>query len=262
MVNRMRGLITIISMKQRNKIAVSAVILSVLFIGAGSVVYAQDASTTPVAVAIVSSTTPQVLNVEQKLDVSSTGGVTIRGNVDSIGTNFIMLRSWGGVWKVAVANDTEIIPKVQGSLTDLANFKVGDYVGAQGQVSTSENWTVNAKVVRDWTARTAAEAERKQNAKQAHDLEVAQHEREKALRDTLPKTRVGVVGTLLSGSFTFISGSTTLTVTTDATTQLANRNWNTILFGDIHTGDSVRVYGGLSSSTVTALILRDMAIPR
>jgi hypothetical protein len=194
-----------------------------------------------------------------RLDIGARGRVLIRGNVDSIGTDYVMIKSWGGLWKVKVSSSTEVLPRVLGNAGDIAKYVIGDYVGAEGVVSTTENFTINAKVIRDRTEHKVLVTERRENLK---DMRETRKEDRKDMHDGEKKISEGRVGTLSGTSFTMTSGSKTVNVTTSTTTKFVNRNWNTITFADIHAGDSVRTYGSVSSSTVAAEVVRDTSIPR
>ena len=250
--------------------------MTALLLGGASAALAQDASTTTTT---TGSTTPPVVTPapmppvmkkgEMKLEIGPKGRALIRGNVDSVGADYIMVKSWGGLWKVKVLGDTEILPKVTGGITDLAKYAVGDYVGAQGNVSATENWTIVATVVRSRTEHKEMKEERKQNEKDAHDIKKDDHkegtgmkEDQKEARDTEARNFSGTVGSISGASFTLMNGSTSLSVTTSPTTKFVNRNWLTITLGDIAAADNVRVYGPVSSSTVLAQIVRDLSLPR
>lgn len=236
--------------------------MAALLLGASSVAFAEGATTTTTTSGSstpVVTTTPPVMQGEMKLEVGPKGNVLIRGNVESVGADYVMVKSWGGSWKVKVTSSSEILPNVAGGLADLTKYAVGDYVGAQGTVSTSEAWTINASVIRDRTEHKQMIEERKQNEKEIREKMEAL---KKAAQALLPRTYEGTVGTTSGSSFTLVNGNTTLSVTTDAATKFINRNWATILSADVKAGDSVRVYGPVSSSTVTAQVVRDTSIPR
>ncbi len=239
-------------------------VMTALLLGASSVAFAEDASTTTT---VTSPTTPSVATPmspvmplgEMKLEVGPRGRVLIRGNVESVGSDYVMIKSWGGAWKVKVTASSEILPNVSGGLADLSKYAVGDYVGAQGTVSTSDAWTINATVIRDRNERRAIATERKQNEKVMR--ETMQEDR-KAAHDAEARNYEGTVGSVDGLSMTLTHGSTSIAVTTAATTKFVNRNWATITFADVKPGDTIRVYGPSSSSTVMAQVVRDLSIPR
>ena len=243
-------------------------VMTALLLGATSVAFAEGASTTTIVTG--STTTPVVTPLpmpvppvmqpgEMKLQVGAKGQALIRGNVESVGADYVMVKSWGGTWKVKVTAASEILPNVNGGLADLTKYAVGDYVGAQGTVSTSEAWTINATVIRNRTEHKAIVTERKQNEKEMR--ETMQEDR-KAAHDAEARNYEGTVGTVTGLSMTIMNGSTSIAVTTTATTKFVNRNWANITFADVKPGDTLRVYGPSSSSTVMAQVVRDLSVPR
>lgn len=243
-------------------------VMAALLLGASSVAFAEGASTTTT---VTGSTTPPVVTPapvpvppvmqagEMKLEVGPKGRALIRGNVESVGSDYVMIKSWGGSWKVKVTASSEILPNVSGGLADLAKYAVGDYVGAQGAVSTTDSWTINATVIRDRTEHKANVMERKQNEKEMR--ETMQADRKEA-HDREARNYEGTVGSVDGLSMTLMNGSTSIAVTTSATTKFVNRNWISITIADVKAGDTVRVYGPSSSSTVMAQVVRDLSVPR
>ena len=170
------------------------------------------------------------------LEVNSKGKILLRGTVESVASSTLTLKSWGGTWTIKTSSDTKIQPKANGTST-LSAFENGDFVGVSGQVSETENFTVNAKVVRDWTI--------KKTAKIKEDA----------------KVYTGVVGTVASSSLTLNSGKKTYTVHIASSTKILNRNWLEINFSQIQGGDKVRTYGTLSSTDIQAQVVRDISLP-
>ena len=249
-----------------NVAAIAATTL--LLLGASSVAFAEGASTTTT---VTGSTTPPVVTPapvpmppvmqagEMKLEVGPKGRALIRGNVESVGVDYVMVKSWGGSWKVKVTAASEILPNVNGGLADLTKYAVGDYVGAQGTVSTSDAWTINANVIRNRAEHKANVMERKQNEKEMR--ETMQSDR-KAAHDREARNYEGTVASVTGLSITITNGSTSIAVTTTATTKFVNKNWVSITFADVKPGDTLRVYGPSSSSTVMAQVVRDLSVPR
>jgi hypothetical protein len=245
--------------------------LATLLFGSASLAFAQNASTTASSTTPTTTSTsttpastpvpvpPIIQKGEMKLEIGPRGRVLIRGNVEAVGADYVMIKSWGGVWRVRVSSDTEVLPRVLGTTSDIIHYVIGDYVGAEGVVSTAEGWTINAKVIRDRTSRKQLIKERHENLKDMHET---RKEDRKDEHDGEKKISEGKVGTLSGTSFTMLFGAKTMNVTTSAITKFVNRNWNTIVFADIHSGDSIRVYGSTSSSTVAAEVVRDTSIPR
>lgn len=90
---------------------------------------------------------PMHKDVKNMVQIGPEGNALIRGIVSAVGTNSITLSSWGGSWTVNVAADTQMMPK--STSTQLAWIKVGDFVGVNGRINTTQAWTVNARLVRD-----------------------------------------------------------------------------------------------------------------
>src|SRR3989338_309208 len=85
--------------------------------------------------------TPFVLNI------GGQGHIVLRGDIEGVASSSLSVRSWGGLWTGGIASSTKIISKN----TNLADFKVGDYVGVQGKVSTTTNLLIDATIIRDRT---------------------------------------------------------------------------------------------------------------
>lgn len=87
------------------------------------------------------------------LEVGPKGKALIRGKVESISsstastTGSLVIKSWGGSWTINVYSDTEIA----GNNRTLIGYKVGDYVGARGQIDPNKPLTIDATVIRNWS---------------------------------------------------------------------------------------------------------------
>lgn len=94
------------------------------------------------------SSSPMIVNV------GPNGNVLMRGIVvGAPGTDSIVVKSWGGSWKVAVSSTTQIV-----SLNKvIADFQDGDFVGVQGVVSSDGSFVVDARVVREWRSKVEHE---------------------------------------------------------------------------------------------------------
>ena len=229
------------------------------------------ATTTPVV-----TTTPPLPTIdkrEYKLEIGPKGRVNVmRGNIESISGDTIKVRTWGGVWTVKVLSGTEIIPRPLGA-TMLSRFGVGDYVGVQGKISTTADFTIESGVLRNWTERKELQDDRKENHKEVNDLiKDVRKQAEDALKEArkkaeaaaknIARTYEGKAGAVTGTSFVFVKEGNTITVNTSSSTKFINKNWNTIAFSDIQSGDSIRVFGLLASSTINAEVVRDVSVPR
>jgi hypothetical protein len=137
------------------------------------------------------------------------------------------------------------------SSSTLAGFEKGDFVGVIGQVSETENFTVNAKKVRNWTMKAKVKADEQEGKK-----EVKEAKKEGA------KLFVGVAGTVASSSLSLNIKDKTYAVHLTSTTKILNKNWLKISLSQILSGDKVRVYGTASNTDIQAQVVRDISLPR
>jgi hypothetical protein len=86
------------------------------------------------------------------VQISSGGNVLLRGTINSVNSNSITVKGWGGNWVVNTSSSTQFVPG-----SDMSQFKAGDFVGVQGNVSQSASWTIDATLVRDWTQKQPAQ---------------------------------------------------------------------------------------------------------
>lgn len=216
-----------------------AVVLGVLgsFAFAGAA-FAQTAA--PTAAPAVSQ--PQVLTV------SAAGKVLLRGTVSAVSTGSVTVKSWGGDWTVNVPTTADVLP--QGST--VSGFQTGDFVGVQGTIDQSGSWTVTASLIRDWTARQALNQEIKTNVQAVRQTEASG-----------PRTIQGVLSNLDASAQTFTltnAGGTAYTVSLSSGAKTLAKNWVSLDFSKVSDGDTVRVYGTVASSTITAEVFRDISV--
>ena len=212
------------------------------FLAMTGVAFAQTASTTTSG-----AVSPTVISSQQMvLQVSPAGKVLLRGTIDSVSTTSITVKSWGGDWTVNVPASAEMMPKD----ATLSSFKQGDFIGVQGIVNTSANWTVDATLVRDWTARQALNEQIQANVQSVHQM-----------MSDAPRTIQGSLSNLSGQSFTLTtSKGTVYSVSLGSGVKLLAQNWTTLDFGKVQNNDTVRVYGTVSSSTISASIFRDVSV--
>lgn len=122
------------------KIIVSSLIASSLLIG--FIALANTDNTTSTTTNTTTNTTtvpaqPMILNIEPN------GKALLRGTIDSVATSSLIVKSWGGNWTVNFSSSTELMPN------DIAQFKVGDFIGAQGTVNRTSPWTIDARLIRN-----------------------------------------------------------------------------------------------------------------
>ncbi|MDE1970257.1 MAG: hypothetical protein KGI50_01640 [Patescibacteria group bacterium] len=194
------------------------------------------------------SSTGTTLSQPMVLQVGSAGKTLLRGTIDSVGTGTLTVKSWGGSWTINVGTGTHILPNAVGN--DLTQFKAGDFVGVQGVMSQSGNWTIDATLVRDWTYRQTVRQEQKQNTQTEH----------KIISSNRPRNYVGVASNVNGSTFTLTVSGTADTVNIASGAEVLNRNRIAIQASNIQNGDSVRVWGVNTSGTITAQIVRDMSL--
>jgi len=202
--------------------------------------------------------TPVVNHPRMVLDVGPEGHVLLRGTVQSTGSSTVAVKSWGGVWTIKVGSDTEILPRVVGGASDLSYFQVGDFVGVSGFVATDADWTVNARVLRDWTTHKETNQDRKQNQKEFKDIKKEAHE------SGIGRIFEGRAETVATSTFTFSTKGTSspYTVNVGVGVKVINRSWLTIPFSSIQAGDRIRIFGTASAGVITPEVVRDVSIPR
>lgn len=175
------------------------------------------------------------------LQVGPSGNVLMRGIIDSIATttpeDSIIVKTWGGNWNVNVPSTANVIPT-----SDLSQFKVGDLVGILGTINQSTAFTVDARIVRDWSLRKEVQE----------------------LKDSInPKNWQGTVSNMnaASSTFTLTVDDTAYNVTVVAGAKIVNKNYATITLANISNGDTVRVWATRLDTTLTTYIVRDVSIP-
>jgi hypothetical protein len=147
------------------------------------------------------------------LQVGPAGKVLMRGTIASVASGALTVTSWGGVWTVNVGSGAEVLTAAAGN--DLTQFKTGDFVGVQGTVSKSANWTIDATLVRDWTYRQVVNQERQTNVQSAHET----------IKSGTPKNYVGTASNVSGSSFTLTVDGTADTVNVASGAEVVNRNW-------------------------------------
>ncbi len=203
-----------------------------------------------VAFAQTTATTPTVTAPAQQtlLQVSPAGRVLLRGTIDSVSSGSVLVKSWGGDWTVNIPVSAQVLP--QGVAA--SDFKTGDFVGVQGTINQSANWTVDSTLVRDWTARQALNQEIRSNVQ--------------AVRETMtsgPRTIQGTLSNLDATAQTFTltnSAGTAFSVSLASGAKLLANNWTTLDFTKVNNGDTVRVYGTVANSAISASIFRDVSV--
>ncbi len=208
------------------------------FLATAGIAFAQTGSV--ISTAAVPS--PMVLHVNKD------GSVLLRGTVSSVASGSLTVKSWGGDWTVNVPTTASVLPA--GSA--ISNFHTGDFVGVQGTIDANGNWTVDASLIRDWTERQALNQEVKTNVQAVHTIMA---DRPRITQGTLS----GLDATAQTFTLTSAAG-TAYSVSLASGAQLLAKNWTTLDFSKVSNGDTVRVYGTVASSSISASIFRDISV--
>lgn len=221
-----------------------------LLIGAGVLAGIAVLATTFVASAQTATTTAAVANQTQPmiLQVNRNGKALLRGTITSVSNGVMTVQSWGGTWTVDVGASATVLPAAVGN--DITQFKTGDFVGIEGTVSQSSSLTMDATVVRDWTYKSAVNAEAKQNVQAARNIRNSMR----------PRDYVGVASNVTGSSFTLSVGGTAYTVDVGSGAEVVNKIWVTMPLSNIQANDNVRVWGVDNNGTITGQIVRDVSV--
>jgi hypothetical protein len=195
------------------------------------------------------------------VNVDANGHALVRGIITSKtfssdgSVRTIVINSWGGAWTIRTNVATMAIP--QGSIGggDLSIMPVGDFVGVDGQIAQDQMNTIDGTVVRDWTISPTGTGATSSSSSDSGS--------------TASSTGAISYGTLYTGTASATDGTSTFTltdssgtaytVTTNSDTILIDTNGDPITFSSIGNGDSIRLNGSLSGSSITATVVRDTA---
>ncbi len=177
------------------------------------------------------------------VNIGPAGQTLLRGTVKTIGTNSLTVTSWGGDWIINVSSDTKVRP-----VSDLTKFKVGDFVGVKGNVNQSAAWTIDANLVRDWMIKEEGQSMEK--------------EIKELMKAEIPKNWQGTASNVNASAKTLTLSieNVAYNVNIVDTAKVVSKNYAAIDFASIKDGDTVRVWGLLSDTTITAYVVRDVSI--
>lgn len=177
------------------------------------------------------------------LEVGPAGRVLMRGTVKTVGTNSLTVTSWGGDWMVNVVSTTNILPA-----SSMSQFMIGDFVGVQGSVVQGVPWTIDATLVRDWTAKKAEQT----NKQEIKNL----------MQSATPKNWQGTASNVntSTNSLTLTIDGTAYTVNLAANAKVVNFQYINMNLADIKSGDTVRIWATVSGTSATAYVVRDTSI--
>ena len=194
---------------------------------------------------LAQSTAVAMPQIEHKMvvEIGPSGRTLLRGTVGAVAANSLTVKSWGGDWVVNVGAGTKLTPG-----NDIAQFQVGDFVGVQGVTSQSALWTIDATLVRNWSIRQVW-------------LD-AKKEVKELIRSVMPRNWQGVVvgDVNADGSFKLKIGEKTYDIKLAANAMVVNQKYMAIASSQIKTGDTVRVYGPATETSITASVVRDVSI--
>lgn len=177
------------------------------------------------------------------LEVGPAGRVLMRGTVKTVGTNSLTVTSWGGDWMVNISSTTNILPT-----STMSQFVTGDFVGVQGSVVQGVPWTIDATLVRDWTAKKAEQT----NKQEIKNL----------MQSATPRNWQGIATSVntSTNSLTLTIDGTAYTVNLAANARVVNFQYINMNLADIKSGDTVRIWATVSGTTATAYVVRDTSV--
>lgn|SRR3989344_21230 len=215
--------------------------ITTLLVTGAMIVLAQESSVpaTANANAAVSAATPQPMVVQ----IGPGGRTLLRGTVSVVGTNSLTVKSWGGDWVINISATTKLMPG-----SDMSQFAVGDFVGAQGITSASALWTVDATLVRNWTVRKTIQEDRK--------------EVRELIKSITARNWQGIASNVNidAKTLTLTIEGTAYSVVLAPGAKVVNVNFTAMDFSMINNGDIVRAYGPATDTTITASVLRDVSV--
>ena len=223
-------------------------LVAVVLVGATSLVLAENMQDQAVVSPVPVNAKPMVLEVGPR------GNVLLRGTVSAVGTGSLTVKSWGGDWTVNVSAATKFAPA-----TSMDQFKAGDFVGVQGSMSTVALWTVDATLVRNWTTRKDLQATKDMVKRERHNN--MEEIREVMLNES-PKNWQGTASNInaTAKTLTLTVDGTAYAVSLVTDAKVVDRAFFTIDFAKVKEGDTVRVWGPVSSDAISAYVLRDVSV--
>ncbi len=238
------------------KYIVSAGVVVALLAGVSSLAFAENMTGNVSEMMKVKESREMAVRAgtEMVLNINHQGKVLMRGTIESVGTNSIMVKSWGGSWTVNIGTDAKLLPG-----TDMSQFKAGDFVGVQGSINESLAWTVDATIIRNWTAKKAMVETRMMEHKERHNNE---QEIKDVIKNESPKNWQGVATGINVDAKTFtltMEGKAyTVNIVTDA--KIVEKNFASTDLAKVKEGDTVRVWGPVTDTTISAYVLRDISL--
>ena len=197
------------------------------------------------------TTTP----AQQIIQIGAAGKVLLRGTISSVAAGVITVNSWGGAWTVDVPSTAQVLPASVNN--DITQFKTGDFIGVQGTVSTSANWTINATLVRDWTYIKSTTTQTTTTTPP-----VTQGSQGLRAYNGVFGTVSAISGTTLTVTSNAQNGGTATTYIVDASSATVTKAGATSTLSAIAVGDTVMIQGTVSGTSITATTINDGVMNR
>src|SRR3989338_9211541 len=132
-----------------NKHLIYGLILIVAVLALGAVAVAQTPTPSPSPNRGPGSAGPVILNI------GPNGNTLLRGVIKSVGTDSLVVTSWGGDWNIKVVATTQILSPNR----SFADFQVGNFAGVLGMTSQDGDFVVDARIVRSWGPRSDGDSD-------------------------------------------------------------------------------------------------------
>lgn len=190
---------------------------------------------------------------EMVVQIGPNGKTTLRGTIKTVGSASFTVTSWGGDWTVNVPASANVMP------TDITQFKVGDFVGVQGAINQGAPWTVDAKIVRDWTAKAVVQENKQMVKTERHNN---QQEIKDVMKSESPKNWQGIATNInvAAKTFTFTVDGVAYTVTLVGEAKVVDKMFLSTDLAKVKEGDTVRVWGPITGTTINAYVFRDISL--
>lgn len=190
------------------------------------------------------------------IEINKGGNILLRGTVSSVGSSTLAVKSWGGTWNIIIGGSTTIMPH-ESAINNLSDVKTGDFIGVQGIINSSAPWTVDAKLIRDWTSRKVLHEETKTNMQAIRSTEKTGRE------NGIGRIFEGKASTVKATSFTLTTaGGSIYTVNVSSATKLVDKAFHILsALTLMQAGDHIRIFGTASSTVITPQVVRDTSVP-
>lgn len=184
------------------------------------------------------------------IEADGSGNILLRGTVQSRGDNSIRVQSWGdSTWTVNTTSSSTVTPLGPNGPGDLSGVNNGDFVGVQGTINQNQDMTIDATIVRNWTAAPATTGNSTENTP-------AETPSPTATQSTL---YIGTVSSSGGAPLEITDSNGTMYAVDASNAVLWNTARSTISFADIQPGDTLRIEGVLVGNILTASIVRDIS---